>query len=337
MIRLAFVGSSFIADRLMNGLKLVEGWQLTACYSRDAVRAAENAVRWGAEHSYGDWEAFCKADCYDAAYVATPNICHFEQTRDLLCSGKHVLLEKPATLTAAEFAELMKTAEQHGVCLMEAMRPMHLPDLPLIEAAMERLGVIRYADFPYCQYSSRYDKYRVGIVENAFKPELAGGALMDIGCYAVSWMERLLGMPKTLRADTIYLPGGIDAVTTLMAAYENCIAVVSGSKVHQSIRPCVIEGEKGTLTLSPFPMPNKMRLELRDGTVEEQPIRCCAADMCYEAEDFLALCRGERDGADDLRHSLHVMRLMDEARRQTGIDFTREQSEKAHREEMLWR
>ncbi len=337
MIRLAFVGSSFIADRLMNGLKRVEGWQLTACYSRDAARAAENAQRWGAKHSFGDWEAFCRSDCYDAAYVATPNTRHFDQTRDLLCSGKHVLLEKPATLTAEEFQTLMTLAGEHGVCLMEAMRPMHLPDLPQIEAAMERLGVIRYADFPYCQYSSRYDKYRIGIVENAFKPELAGGALMDIGCYAVSWMERLLGMPERLQAETVYLPGGIDAVTTLMAVYADCIAVVSGSKVHQSSRPCVIEGEKGTLTLLPFPMPNKLRLELRDGTVEELPLRCCEADMCYEAADFLSLCRGERDGTDDLNHTLNVMRLMDEVRWQTGIDFTREQSEKAERKKTPWR
>jgi len=323
MLRLGIIGSGSITDLMRKGLEQCDGWQAAVCYSRTREQAEINAEKWKAPQAENNWEAFCAADM-DAVYVASPNVKHFEQTRDLLLNGKHVLLEKPACLNESELTELIRIAKEKQLVLMEAMRPMHVPYLDRILRAITAIGPVRYASLPYCQYSSRYDNFKKGIIENAFKPEMGGGALMDIGVYPVSWAEYLFGMPLELQAQTVFLPGSIDGVTTLNCRYEGMLVQISCSKVHQAYRPCVIEGEKGYIELSPFPLPREMRIVLRNGETTAEALPLPEADMCCEAADFIAMCNGEKDCGEYLTHSMNVCRMLDEARRQTGIDFTGE-------------
>ena len=85
---------------------------------------------------------------------------------------------------------------------------------------LQKLGKIRRVTFQMCQYSSRYDKFKNGIIENAFRPELSNGSLMDIGVYCVHPMVKILGKPDRVMASCVKLHNGVDGMGTILASYD---------------------------------------------------------------------------------------------------------------------
>ena len=314
-MRFAIIGSNFIVDLFMQSAAGCPDFTPQVTYSRTRAQAEANAARWGAARAVWDWQALLDAPDVQAVYVASPNLCHKQQTLDLLNAGKHVLCEKPLTLTRADAEELYAAADRRGLALMEAMRPAHLPCLDRVRQAMAQVGPIRRADFIYCQYSSRYDKFKRGIVENAFDPSMGGGALRDIGVYPLAWMELLFGAPAVVQAAGYTLPGSIDAVGSAVALYDGLTATAGWSKVHDGRNAARLEGERGIVELTPFPLPNRMTVAPRGGTPETVPLETDALDMRYELEDFIRLCAAPSN--DPWRvHTLQVLTMMEQIRAQ---------------------
>lgn len=314
-MKFAIIGSNFIVDLFMQSAQGCPDFTPQVTYSRTRAQAEANAARWGAARAVWDWQALLDAPDVQAVYVASPNLCHKQQTLDLLNAGKHVLCEKPLTLTRADAKELYAAADRRGLALMEAMRPAHLPCLDRVRQAMVQVGPIRRADFIYCQYSSRYDKFKRGIVENAFDPSMGGGALRDIGVYPLAWMELLFGAPAVVQAVGYTLPGPIDAVGSAVALYDGLTATAGWSKVHDGRNAARLEGERGIVELTPFPLPNRMTVAPRGGTPETVPLETDALDMRYELEDFIRLCAAPSN--DPWRvHTLQVLTMMEQIRAQ---------------------
>ena len=314
-MKFAIIGSNFIVDLFMQSAQGCPDFTPQVTYSRTRAQAEANAARWGAARAVWDWQALLDAPDVQAVYVASPNLCHKQQTLDLLNAGKHVLCEKPLTLTRADAEELYAAADRRGLALMEAMRPAHLPCLDRVRQAMVQVGPIRRADFIYCQYSSRYDKFKRGIVENAFDPSMGGGALRDIGVYPLAWMELLFGAPAVVQAVGYTLPGPIDAVGSAVALYDGLTATAGWSKVHDGRNAARLEGERGIVELTPFPLPNRMTVAPRGGTPETVPLETDALDMRYELEDFIRLCAAPSN--DPWRvHTLQVLTMMEQIRAQ---------------------
>ena len=314
-MKFAIIGSNFIVDLFMQSAQGCPDFTPQVTYSRTRAQAEANAARWGAARAVWDWQALLDAPDVQAVYVASPNLCHKQQTLDLLNAGKHVLCEKPLTLTRADAEELYAAADRRGLALMEAMRPAHLPCLDRVRQAMVQVGPIRRADFIYCQYSSRYDKFKRGIVENAFDPSMGGGALRDIGVYPLAWMELLFGAPAVVQAAGYTLPGSIDAVGSALALYDGLTATAGWSKVHDGRNAARLEGERGIVELTPFPLPNRMTVAPRGGTPETVPLETDALDMRYELEDFIRLCAAPSN--DPWRvHTLQVLTMMEQIRAQ---------------------
>ena len=314
-MKFAIIGSNFIVDLFMQSAQGCPDFTPQVTYSRTRAQAEANAARWGAARAVWDWQALLDAPDVQAVYVASPNLCHKQQTLDLLNAGKHVLCEKPLTLTRADAEELYAAADRRGLALMEAMRPAHLPCLDRVRQAMVQVGPIRRADFIYCQYSSRYDKFKRGIVENAFDPSMGGGALRDIGVYPLAWMELLFGAPAVVQAAGYTLPGSIDAVGSAVALYDGLTATAGWSKVHDGSNAARLEGERGIVELTPFPLPNRMTVAPRGGTPETVPLETDALDMRYELEDFIRLCAAPSN--DPWRvHTLQVLTMMEQIRAQ---------------------
>ena len=314
-MKFAIIGSNFIVDLFMQSAQGCPDFTPQVAYSRTRAQAEANAARWGAARAVWDWQALLDAPDVQAVYVASPNLCHKQQTLDLLNAGKHVLCEKPLTLTRADAKELYAAADRRGLALMEAMRPAHLPCLDRVRQAIVQVGPIRRADFIYCQYSSRYDKFKRGIVENAFDPSMGGGALRDIGVYPLAWMELLFGAPAVVQAAGYTLPGSIDAVGSAVALYDGLTATAGWSKVHDGRNAARLEGERGIVELTPFPLPNRMTVAPRGGTPETVPLETDALDMRYELEDFIRLCAAPSN--DPWRvHTLQVLTMMEQIRAQ---------------------
>ena len=320
-MELALIGSGFIVDSFVAAAGNVSGVHLHTAVSRSRAQAEENRRRWSTQEAREGLDGMLADGRVDAVYIATPNAVHAEQIEACLCAGKHVLCEKPVVPDAGTFMRLQALAREKGLVLMEAMRPVHFPFIDRIREKIEAIGPVRFAEFPYCQYSSRYDRFRAGIVENAFRPELCNGALMDIGVYCAAWMELLFGLPQEIEAQAVFLPGSIDAVGSALCRYAGMTAALVYSKVHDGGRVAVIEGERGRLCLEIFPMVDRMTLRFRGGDGEVLPLVREELDMAHELRDFIRCCDAPKTAGSWNAHTLNVLRIMDRIRTAAGIDF----------------
>mgnify|MGYP002948620020 FL=1 len=146
--------------------------------------------------------------------------------------GKHVLCEKPLSSNAREARAMIEAARRYGVVLMEAMIATLNPNFRIVREQLPRLGTIRRYFASYCQYSSRYDKFREGVVLNAFDPSLSNGAMMDLGVYTVYPMVALFGRPQAVDAQGVVLSSGADGQGAVNFRYEGMNATVLLSLIH---------------------------------------------------------------------------------------------------------
>lgn len=322
-IRLGVIGTNFVSDWLCDSVAVSEGIINHAVYSRTQEKGKEFAEKHGIPHVYTDMEAFLLSDV-DAVYIASPNFLHEPYAKKAILHGKHVLLEKPATLNAVQFDALERLARENGVILMEAMRPGHDPAIESVRTAMAKIGTIRRAVFDFCQYSSRYDKFRAGEILNAFDPTLGNGALMDIGCYALHVCVKLFGAPQSVYARSVKLHNGVEGMGTVFLDYGDFGAEVVYSKITESCHPSVITGEDGDVLIGKLSMLESVALCRRG---EEKQILLDNREgnnMVYEVADFVKMVRGETDAEESNRITHITLTIMDEIRRQNGIVFPQE-------------
>jgi predicted dehydrogenase len=313
MIRFATIGTSWITTQFADAVARVPGVELAVAYSRDAGRAEAFAHEIGAGSSSADLAGLLASDDVDAVYVASPNSVHFEQALAAIRAGKHVLVEKPATQTAAEFATLATEARTAGVVLLEAMRTAYDPGTVRVRELVGQVGTVRRVSLRYCQRSSRYDLVLAGERVNIFDPALAGGALNDLGVYVVSALVALFGEPERVVAATVPITGGADGAGAALAVYNGFVADLGWSKITASDLPSEVQGELATLVIDHVPAPRRLELRRLDGTVEEFVVDAPAFDLCYELERFAQLCDGA-DATVDHERTLATLRTLEAIR-----------------------
>lgn len=321
MIRFATIGTNFITEWFLEAAGRCDAVEYLGAYSRSAEKARRFADAHGAPLAFDDLEKLAAHPDIDAVYIASPNCFHHPQAARILRHGKHVLCEKPIAANCPELAELIGMAKERRVVLMEAMRSVHTHGFAVLQDNLHRLGTIRRATFQYCKYSSRYDNYKKGIIENAFDPRYANGALMDIGVYCVHPLVKLFGMPLSLHADALILPNGIDGAGTILAKYPEMQAELLYSKITESALPSQIQGENGSLLIEEIPNPHKLTLVHRDGTAEVLLDGPRERDLLSELNDWAACIQNGEIMHPDLACSEMELRILDEARKQQDIHF----------------
>ncbi len=320
MIRFGMIGTGKIAEKFWQANRYGKEFELTAVYSRTLERARAFGFQKGSLQYYDDLEAFANSDSMDAVYVASPNCCHHDQVMTLLKAGKHVLCEKPLASNLKEAEEMFAEAEKQNLILLEGMRSIYAPSFEKMIPYMETLGTIRRATLQYCQYSSRYDNYKRGIVENAFKPELSNGALMDIGVYVVSCMIRLFGAPQSVKASGIKLSNGVDGAGTILMEYPDMIGEAIYSKVTDSAMPSQIQGEAGSMLVQEIENVKDLRI-VRKGVVQSIHFEQSDNILNYETQEFIKMIKTGMGWEKSKEITLETMKVLDEARRQLHIVF----------------
>ena len=314
MLRVATIGTSWITRQFASDAAGVGGITLVCAYSRDAVRAAAFAAEVGAASSSDDLPAMLASPDVDAVYVASPNSAHHEQALAAIEAGKHVLVEKPATLGAAEFQALSDAATASGVVLLEGMRTAYDPGLARVQGLLGELGVLRRASLRYCQRSSRYDQVLAGERVNIFDPALGGGALNDIGYYCVSAMVALFGEPRQVHAAQVTVPGGADGAGTALALYPGLVVDLGWSKITASSLASEIEGERGFLTIDRIHSPRVLRLTRLDGSTELHEVPGPEFTLAYGIQRFVDLCRDRGDASADHARTLGALHVLESIR-----------------------
>lgn len=319
-LRIGIIGTSFVSDWICQAAQMSESCAITAVFSRDRSRSTAYAEKQCIGACFDDEEAFLSSGEIDAVYVASPNAAHYRQTMAALAHGKHVLCEKPLAINAAQAERMIRFAHELGLILLEAIRPVFDPFLTALRDNLYKVGRVRRATFEFCQYSSRYDRFLAGERPNVFEASLGNASLMDLAVYCLHTCVALFGVPQKLTAGASFLPNGTEAAGTMLLDYPEQQTSIAYSKVTSSVHPSIVQGELGTLAFDTLNQPSYLRMLYRDGRTEElfAPVK---NNMVHELNAFARLVKdgGSTDDFDE--QSLRVMRLLDEARRQIGIDF----------------
>ena len=327
-LKIGMIGTNFISDDFCEAAAQVPGAELFAVYSRKQETGDAFAAKHNIPRVYTDYDEFLDSGL-DAVYVASPNFAHCSQTLKALDRKKHVLCEKVMAVNEQEVRSMIDCALENNVVLLEAMRPDFDPAYDLIEQNLPRIGKLRRATFEFCQYSSRYDSFREGIIQNAFNPELGNAAVMDIGVYCIHSLVRLFGAPKNVKAFSTKLSNGFDGSGIVLLEYEDMTAEAVYSKIAVSVNPSVLQGEDGSIMIDYISKPESVSLRLREsardtlagGAIEKLPYTPVKNNMIFEIQEFLKLVEKKEVDHKYLKYSLDTIRVLDEVRRQTGIRF----------------
>lgn len=323
-MRIGVLGTSNIAACFVAAASFVPAVSLPVVCSR----AFETGRAFADAHGIADvavgLDALLARDDVDAVYIATPNVCHFEQAKAALTAGKHVLLEKPACVREAQLAELYALADSRSLVLLEAMKSAHSPGLAAIRDALPSLGEIRTAQIDFSQRSSRLDALKAGQTPNIFRPELCAGGLMDLGCYCVSLCVELFGEPERVISHADFLSTGADHSGTLLLIYPDKTLTLTYSKVANGFLGSRINGDEGAVrfsSVSKLTGVSRIDNDRRETLLYDEPddnrvMSCEIADFVryVSGEDGAgyAFCRGVSFGS---------ARVLDEARRQNHFSF----------------
>ncbi|RFU66686.1 Gfo/Idh/MocA family protein [Peribacillus glennii] len=323
MVRFGIVGTNWITEAFLDAASLVDDFSLNAVYSRTSDKAEEFAAKYGVEYTFTDLESMAGSDLIDAVYLASPNSLHSEQAQLFLRNKKHVLCEKPIASNTCELEQMVQTAKENGVLLMEAMKSTFLPNFQSVQENLDKIGKVRRYFANYCQYSSRYDAYKAGNIMNAFKPDFSNGALMDIGIYCIYPMVALFGKPTRVQAAGIMLETGVDGEGSAIFTYEDMEAVVTYSKITDSSLPSEIQGEDGNIRIDRISTQEKVEILRRDGSKEDITREQVSNAMYYEAKEFADLIRAGKTESEKntFENSLITMQILDEVRKQIGVVF----------------
>ncbi|MBQ2034004.1 MAG: Gfo/Idh/MocA family oxidoreductase [Alistipes sp.] len=331
-IRFGVVGTNFITDWVIAGAREDERFELAAVCSRTQERGAEFAAKHNIPHIFTSLEDMVQSDVIDAVYIASPNYKHAEQSILAMRHGKHALCEKPLASNAREARQMVEASKQYGVTLMEAMKSTLSPNFLAAKQNLHRIGTPRRYFASFCQYSSRYDKFKEGIVLNAFRPELSNGAMMDIGVYTLYPLIALFGRPQSINAQGVVLSSGVDGQGAVNMQYDGFNATVLYSKIANSQLPAEIEGEDGNIIIDRIQTPVDVRFYPRQAPASGHEKRAEGESLSapethneyfYEVEEFINLIEQGRLESDINSHdcSIATMEVIDEVRRQLGVHY----------------
>lgn len=334
-VRFGVIGTNFITDWVIEGGLADERFELAAVCSRTMERATEFAARYGIRHLFTSVEAMASSPDIDAVYIASPNFKHAEQALTCMRHGKHVLCEKPLASNAAEARSMIEASARYGVTLMEAMKTTLTPGFRAVMDKMPAIGPVRRYFAAYCQYSSRYDRFKAGELPNAFNPALSNGAIMDIGVYTIYPMVVLFGRPSGIMASGMLLASGADGQGSAVFRYQGFDAVVMYSKIADSQLHSEIQGEAGTLAIDRINRMGQIAFTPHVANVSGGAARTFKTEVIapqvanadndyrYEVSEFIDLVlSGQRQSAvNSHENSLITMEIIDEIRRRIGVVF----------------
>ena len=264
MLKYSVIGTSWITKSFIDGANLYEDLCLDGVYSRSFEKGSAFAKETGAKRVFTGFNDLASSDT-DLVYVASPNVCHYEQCKNLLMNGKHIICEKPITITAEEFRELCDLANEKNLVYFEAIMYMHTPLRQVLRDAVGKIGNIRSATVDFSQLSSKYQALKNGELPNIFNPEMKTGALNDLGIYCVYPVIDLFGMPENIIPAQYFLDTGADGSGSAAFEYKDKLVTITYSKVGQSRSASQFMGDEGTVTVESISKLDNIRLYNNNG------------------------------------------------------------------------
>lgn len=314
------IGAGHIALKMASTLAVLPRTHRYAIASREMRKAMTFAKEQGFERAYGSYEELMDDPKVDLIYIATPHAFHFEQAKACILKGKPVLCEKAFTANAAQAEELLKLAEEKQVFIAEAIWTRYLPMSRTI-AELVRKGAV---GTPYLLSANL--GYAITNRERLVRPELAGGALLDVGVYTLNFAAMVFGTEILSTTSTcVKMDNGLDAQDSITLVYPGeRMAVLNCSMLARSDRQGTISGDGGHMIIDNINNPQSIKvLDGNYQTVAEYHAPSQVTGFEYEVNACLeALDKGLLQTLD-MPHdeTLRIMRQMDALRKEWGVRF----------------
>lgn len=322
----AIVGTNWLSYRYKEAI-LAAGDRLAAVCSRSIERA--KALGGDGVAAYTDLEEMLKDPAVDVVYLCVPNVLHADAALRCLHAGKHVLCEKPATVSAGEMERIIAAARENDRVFGEAVMNAYSPVTDQLRAELRADRVVS-ARLDYSQRSSKLDLVRQGQKITSFDRSLCGGALGDLGCYVLHFAVNLFGEPISLTASAQFI-GEVDGSDALTLHYDEFDVSVTVSKCGHSHIGSEILCDRATYTLNNLSVVLGVEKHTPDTTHRyDDGIPCdrwpVANPAMLDGVQERVIRRFDRWVAGEereeqerlLQESLIVQRLIDEAHRQIG-------------------
>ncbi|HPJ03375.1 MAG TPA: Gfo/Idh/MocA family oxidoreductase [Candidatus Limiplasma sp.] len=318
-MNVAILGAGGIAQKMARTLKGMiaqgnEGVAMHSVASRDGEKALSFAREYGFEKAYGSYEEMLRDPDVDLVYVATPHSHHYEQMMMCLKHGKHILCEKAFTINARQAEEVLALAREKGLYVAEAIWTRYLPSRKMIDDLIAG-GAIGKPRMVMANLA-----YVLDHVERMIRPELAGGALLDLGVYALNFAAMVLGKDVIdIQAVAQMHETGVDmqdSITLTFAGGE--MAVLCAAMNCAGDSRGVVYGTKGTLTADNINNPGVITVVpyLKAEETRTYPVPKQITGFEYQVQAAVdAIERGQVE-CEAIPHdeTIRIMKLMDDTR-----------------------
>ena len=319
-LRWGVASTGQISSSMATALATIDGAVVTAVGSRTQAAADDFASRFDIPHAHGSYDALWDDDDVDIVYVGSPHSEHHAMTIAALESGRHVLCEKAFAINAAQADEMIDTARRHDRFLMEAMWSWFMPAWHDLRSRLAdgAIGRVVTVDANFCIPVHDPDgRHR--------RPDLAGGALLDLGIYPLSLGRFLLGEPTDVRALGTLTEDGVDAtIGGVMRHADGAVTTFRTSLDAMSHLDATIVGTDGSITIdAPFWCPTSYTIRPAGSTDAAERVEHPHRGLAHEAEHAMR-CIASGLIESDIQTwaaTLANMELMDEIRRQVGVVY----------------
>jgi len=322
-MKIGVLGTGGIVRSVTPTLKKMPEMECYAIASRSPERAEKAAEEYGYEKAYGSYEELAADPQVELIYVATPHSRHFEDMKLCIAHGKPVICEKSFTMNAAQAKEIKRLANESGVFVTEAIWPRYMPSRTLIQEVLDS-GMIGNVSTLTANLS-----YVISGVKRIQEPELAGGALLDVGVYGINFALMHFGEEiERIESSVQMTESGVDAMESITLFYKNGrMAVLTHGIYGRSDRKGIFYGDKGYIVIENINNPQLISVyDTEDNLLKQIPVPEQLSGYEYQFEECRKqIAKRETESVSmPLADSIRMMELMDSLRKQWGLVYPQE-------------
>ena len=314
------VGAGWIAEKAAVTLNGLPGFRCYAIASRSEEKARAFAGRWGVQKAYGSYSALIDDPAVDLVYVATPHSHHFDVAREALGKGRPCLVEKAFMANFDQARAIVDLSRRRKVFLAEAIWTRYQPAVEMVRKIISdgRIGEVRLITATL--------GYSMGDKERIMRADLCGGALLDLGVYAINFVRMFCGNPiLSIRSQCVKTPTGMDWSNAVSMVLDGGImANVQSSACCVGDNIGVIAGTEGNIIIDNINNPQTIRVNGPDRVFREE-LKVPRQITGYEYQFIAcrdAIARGLLEPPQmPLEETLYIMQIMDGLRAEWGVRY----------------
>ena len=319
-LRVGIIGAGWIAEKAAITLKNLEGASCYAIASRSLEKAQAFAEKWQVSCAYGSYSELIADENVDLVYVATPHSHHYDVTKEALENGKPCLVEKAFMANHRQAADIVRISRERKVFLAEAIWTRYQPAVQIIRQLISngQIGTPRLITATL--------GYSMGNKPRIMRPDLCGGALLDLGVYAINFVRMFCDSPiEKMESQCVKSDTGMDLTNAISFTFANgMLANVQSSACCVGDNIGVIAGTEGNIIIDNINNPQRIRINKRD-RVFVKDINVPKQITGYEYQ-FIACKQALEEGLIEppqmpLEETLYIMKMMDELRFKWGVRY----------------